>query len=202
MRVAVMGRFKIFLAVLFLIFILSGAAQGVPMKIAIIGNAGSGKSTLAIKLHEKLGFPLYHVDKYQWAPGWQRVNPAIVEKKHTELCNQEAWIIDGLGVKFFKHRIEKADIVVFLDMPTSMCLWRVIKRSLFNWGKVVPGSPEGCEQRVLSMRFVEFLQWIYNFNKKYRKQILNMLDDAKDKKKVFIITNQQQIDELLNLLLL
>ncbi len=177
-------------------------AQGVPMKIAIIGNAGSGKSTLAIKLHEKLGLPLYHVDQYQWAPGWQRVDHAIVEKKHNELCDQNAWIIDGLGVKFFKHRIEKADVVIFLDVPTSTCLWRVVKRSFLNWGKVVPGTPEGCEQRVLSMRFVEFLQWVYNFNTKYRQQIVSMLDDVKDQKKVYVIKNQQELDGLLRLLIL
>ena len=35
-------------------------------KIIVLGCSGSGKSTFAIKLHEKLGLPLYHLDNIWW----------------------------------------------------------------------------------------------------------------------------------------
>ena len=63
-------------------------------KIAIIGNAGSGKTTLAFQLHQKLNLPLYHLDKYYWLPNWERNCYETFTKKHDELCEQDAWIIE------------------------------------------------------------------------------------------------------------
>jgi adenylate kinase family enzyme len=165
------------------------------MKIAIIGNAGSGKSTLGFRLHEKLGIPLY-----QWGPGWQRLEKTEFEKKHNELCDRDAWIMDGLGIRFFNYRIDRADVIIFLDVPTSTCLWRVIKRSVLNWGKVIPGNPEGCKQQLFSFKFVEFLHWVWSFNKRYREQIMLMLDAARSKKQVYVARTQKEIDAMVALL--
>lgn len=170
------------------------------MKIAIIGNAGSGKSTLGFELHKKLGFPLYHLDQYQWKPHYERVDRDEFEKAHNQLCDKEAWIIEGLAIRLFQHRIEKADIVFFLDIPTRICLWRVIKRAVCNWGKVIPGNPEGCKQHIFTRKFLEFLQWIWSFNKQYRDQIMAMLDEVLGKKQVYVVGTQEEIDAMVDLL--
>lgn len=168
------------------------------MRIAIIGNAGSGKSTLGFELHKKLGIPLYHLDQYQWGPGWQRLDKAEFERKHNELCDLDSWIIDGLGIRFFNYRIARADVIIFLDTPTSTCLWRVIKRAIYNWGKVIPGNSEGCKQHIFTRKFLEFLQWIWNFNKRYRAEILTLLDMAKDQKQVYIVKSAKEAQELVH----
>ncbi len=39
-------------------------------RVMITGGPGSGKSTLAIKLADKSGLPLYHMDHIHYRPGW------------------------------------------------------------------------------------------------------------------------------------
>lgn len=176
------------------------------MKIAIIGNAGSGKSTFATNLHKKLQIPLYHLDQYYWKPDWQRIAGEEFEKIHHKLCDQNNWIIDGVGKKVMNYRFEKADIIIFLDISPLKCLWRVIKRALFNWGKVIPGSPEGCKQEIFSYKFLEFLNWIWNFDEKYKNDILQKISKLKDTKKVYIVSSQkdqqlliQELEKIINI---
>ena len=165
-------------------------------KIAIIGNAGSGKSTLALQLHKKLSIPLYHLDQYYWNPGWQRVDADEFVKIHTSLCDQSEWIIDGSGQSVLRYRIEKADCVIFLDVPRYLCLWRVIKRAVLNLGKEIPVAPKGCKQQIFTSKFLDFLQWIWHFNKKYRLIIDSIFNDVKNEKKIYIVRSVRDVEEL------
>ncbi len=147
------------------------------MKIAIIGNGGSGKTTLALTLHKKLNIPLHHLDQYQWKPGWQRTDRTELEIIHKELCDRDSWIIEGLAIRLFPYRFQKADLIIFLNIPIYICLWRVIKRAILHWGNVVVGVPEGCKQRLFSLQFLQFLGWVLNFNKQYKSHIMHMLQE-------------------------
>jgi adenylate kinase family enzyme len=170
------------------------------MKIAIIGNAGSGKSTLGFKLQKKLGITLYHLDQYDWKANWQHVEMKKFEKIHKDLCDRDTWIIEGQAMEQLNYRIVKADVIIFLDIAIATCLWRVIKRAIFNWGKVVPGRPKGCRERLFSFKFFEFLQRVWTFNKSSREQILLMLDGVRNKKRVYVVRTQKEIDAVIALL--
>lgn len=165
-------------------------------RIAIIGNAGSGKTTLGFQLHKKLDIPIYHLDQYYWNPGWQRVDTDEFTRIHQGLCDKEAWIIDGVGQRVMQYRLERADIIIFLDIPTYICLWRVIKRSLFNLGRVTSGNPEGCKQQLFTLKFLDFLRWVSNFNKNYKPTIMTKLYEIKDCKQVYIVRSAQEAQKL------
>lgn len=167
-------------------------------KIAIIGNAGSGKSTLALILNQKLGLPLYPLDKYCWNPGWQKVEFEHFKKMHDELCQQESWIIEGSYYKLLHHRATHADTIVYLDIPTHICLWRVIKRALLNFGQEIDGNPTGCRQNLFTRRFLEFLKWIWSFNVKHKPDIMNVLNDAGSCKVIYILKSNKDITQFLS----
>lgn len=165
------------------------------MKIAIIGNAGSGKSTLGLKLYQIFGVPLYHLDQYFWKPGWQEPNIDEFEKIHNLLCDQKEWIIEGVATRFFEYRVKKADIVIFLDTPTYICLYRVFKRVIANFGKVYFSSAKDCPERGPDLKFLKF---IWNFNSERKPAIKALLQKYKNSKKTFIVKNNAELNGLIN----
>jgi adenylate kinase family enzyme len=165
------------------------------MKIAIIGNAGSGKSNLGHKLHEKLGLPLYHLDQYFWGPGWQHPDYAEYTKIHHALCDRDEWIIEGMNTRIIDYRAQKADIVIFLDLPTYLCLYRIFKRAITNWGNVYFSSTPGCPERGPDLKF---LKYIWNFNNIQKPRIGGVLATYKNTKKIFVIKNQKELNKLIN----
>ena len=116
-------------------------------RITLIGNAGAGKSFLAQQLHTLLNLPVYHLDQYYFLPGWVKRTPEEYRKIYNRLIDQNVWIIEGINVSIFEERIKKADIVIFLDMPRRICLWRILKRALTYYGKETPTSAKDCHQR-------------------------------------------------------
>lgn len=166
-------------------------------RIAIIGCAGSGKTTLAFQLQKQLNLPLYHLDQYYWKPGWQRSELEEFSKIHTQLCKQNAWIMEGSYYKTFHERAVHADVIIFLDAPRYKCIWFVLKRSVLNLGKIIPGSPKACKQELLNFKYVEFLHWIWTFNKRYKEGILQELEAHKKTKQIYIVQSFKEIEKFL-----
>jgi adenylate kinase family enzyme len=164
------------------------------MKIAIIGNAGSGKSTLGLKLHKKLGIPLYHLDQYFWRPGWQEPERAEFERVHNQLCDQNEWIIEGMAQRFCEYRIQKADVIIFLDAPLYLCFYRIFKRAVTHFGKVYFSSAKGCPERGPSLKF---LKYVWNFNSQKKPALEQLLQKYKNRKKIFIVKNWAKLNALI-----
>jgi adenylate kinase family enzyme len=164
------------------------------MKIAIIGTPGSGKSTLASKLHTILGIPVFHLDQYFWQPGWQRPDRNEFTQIHDQLCDQNEWIIEGMATRLFEYRLKQADVIIFLDVPLYICLYRIFKRALLNFGKVVYSSAPGCPERMPDR---EFLQYVWHFNKKQKPDVEDLLSYYRDEKKIFIVKNKSDLNELI-----
>ena len=106
------------------------------MRITILGLPGSGKSTLAEKIAEKKHIPHIHIDRFWLEKGGGQnsrntTNPelvhAYVREKVLKAIQAESWVSDGFYSKIQPEIAERADIIIFLDIP----LWR----RLFNHAK-------------------------------------------------------------------
>lgn len=163
-------------------------------RIAIIGCPGSGKSTLARTLQHILKLPLFHLDQYYWKPGWQRPERDAFKEIHDKLCDEDKWIIEGMHFRNLSYRLQRADTIIYLDAPRFIYLWRVIKRLILNYEKMTPSSPKGCPERF----DWDFLKWVWNFNKRFRRSILLFMDEYRKDKPVYILRTDKDVKEFLN----
>ncbi len=162
-------------------------------RIAIIGNAGSGKSTLSQKLHKITNLPIYYLDQYFWKPGWVRTDPDEYKSVHDVICDKDAWIIDGINLRVMEYRIQRADMIIFLDVPRYLCFYRIFKRTFKNYGKETTSSPQGCPER-FNWEFIKFLKWVWDFKKKYPAAVKALLKKYSDDKQIYIFRSQQEVD--------
>lgn len=128
-------------------------------RILVIGYPGAGKSTLAVELGQITGLPVIHLDREFWQPGWVQ-RPKDQWREHTRLlADRDEWIMDGSYDHTLDIRLQRADKVIFLDYSRCLCLWRVLKRVVTNYGKVRSNMADCCPER-LDLGFLKFV-WNY-----------------------------------------
>ncbi len=141
-------------------------------RILVIGSPGAGKSTLAHALAGQTGLPLHHLDRMHWLPGWVERDRDEGRAELAEVLAGERWIIDGNYGSLLPMRLERADTVIWLDYPTRLCLWRVLKRWWQYRGKSRPDMTDGCPERLDP----EFLLYVLAFRSNWRARNAQALD--------------------------
>ncbi|WP_078433378.1 topology modulation protein [Metabacillus halosaccharovorans] len=163
-------------------------------KIMVIGvSAGAGKSTFARKLSDFLQINVHHLDTMYWEPGWVEASFEDFKSRQLEVINQQEWIIEGNYRNTFEMRVEKADTIIYIEKPLTVCLYRVMKRWLTNIGKDRPDRAIGCNEKI-DMAFIKFICSTYFQRKKKMRQ---QLEKLKSSKQVFIFTTNTEIDTFL-----
>ncbi len=166
-------------------------------KIMIIGCCGAGKSTLSFKLAEHFDLPLIHLDRLFWKSGWVESERDEWIAKHQEIIDQDQWIIDGNYSSTMSERLEKADLVICMDLPRWKCLWGILKRRIKYQGTTRPDMTEGCPERL----DWEFTKYVWDFQRDQRPAILKKLAPFKDKKTIHMVNSRKEANALLNTIL-
>jgi adenylate kinase family enzyme len=99
-------------------------------RISVVGNSGSGKSTIARQLARALGIPHLELDSVFHQPGWQP--RPVIEFQGTvrQLTREDDWVIDG-NYRAVRDIIwERADTVVWFDLPRAVVMRQIIWRTL------------------------------------------------------------------------
>ena len=161
-------------------------------RVIIIGCGGAGKSTLARKMGELTGIPVIHLDQLFWKPGWvERTREEFDPMIQREL-EKEAWIMDGNFRRTLPQRIQRCDMVIYLDFSRMSCLLGVLKRVLTTYGKVRPDMGEGCPER---MDF-DFMKWVWNYNQNKRESNYRLLNEATHAETV-VLKNRRSVRRFL-----
>ena len=125
-------------------------------RVLVIGPCGAGKSTLASALSGRLGLPLFHMDQLNWKPGWVESSKDEIRRKLTAITAADRWIIDGTYGGTLSERLARADQVIYLDYPISLCVRRLLTRISTYRGRARPDMTEGCPER-FDMAFLFYL---------------------------------------------
>jgi hypothetical protein len=117
-------------------------------RILVLGCPGSGKSALSRELARITGLPLFHLDDYYWGENWKRPRPDQWQSSLETLVSKAEWILDGNHQETLSVRLSRASAVVLLDMPVSLCLYRVARRGVAR----VLGDTESLPSRIRETR--------------------------------------------------
>jgi len=142
-------------------------SESAPQRVLVIGSGGSGKTTLTRQLAAKLGIPPVHLDQHYWHPGWVATTDIEWAAEVERLIAGEAWVMDGNYGGTLNRRLERAELVIWLDLPRWLCLSRVLRRQFQYLGRSRPELPVGCRERLSP----EFLLWIWNYPRQRRPRI-------------------------------
>jgi adenylate kinase family enzyme len=127
-------------------------------RVAVIGCGGAGKTTVARELGRRLGLPLVEADSIVHGTG---VRPeAEWQAELKAAADADAWVIDAMKLSILEHRVERADTVVFVDVPRRSCYLGLVQRR--RWRRDVLNP--------------QFLRWIWRFPSDARPRILAILE--------------------------
>lgn len=142
------------------------ASLGEYRKIHITGNAGAGKSTLAKYLGQSLEIEVFGLDKIVWQPYYK---PASIQQRNdgiTDLLKKPEWVIEGVSSQVRSE----ANIIIFIDLPRRVSIWRCMRRSLPYLFLSRPDMPKYCPEILILPRL---LKMIINFPNNTRPAILS-----------------------------
>ena len=71
-----------------------------------------------------------HLDELHWLPGWRERSDAELVALVERVVVGERWVVEGNYVSVRSRFLERADFVLWLDLPLSTCVPRIVRRTL------------------------------------------------------------------------
>ena len=96
-------------------------------RVHVIGSAGSGKTTLARKLAAALHAPCHELDYIGYENGAKRPLGVRLEDVR-RIASGPAWVSEGGFIWWVEDLLQSADLIVWLDLPWTLCYRRIVMR--------------------------------------------------------------------------
>lgn len=162
-------------------------------RVMVIGQPGSGKTTFARHLGAITGLPVVHIDRIHYRAGWEERTQA----EKTALCEgvhaRDRWIFEGGHARTWPERLDRADTVIWLDLPLPLRFWRLIRRTVRHYGRARPEMPAGCRERF----DLAFFAFVWRTRDSGWQQARRLLDSAPEGKRIHHLTTANQAEAYL-----
>jgi adenylate kinase family enzyme len=160
-------------------------------RIAIVGCGGAGKSVLAQELGRRTGIEVVHLDALYWDADWRPTPPDEWAELQRRLVERDAWIIDGNYGATMDLRLPAADTVIFLDLPTHVCLRRILVRRIMYRRR---DRPDRVGSERLTLRF---LRWVWSYRRERRPGVLRRLASLGPRTRVITLSSRGEVRDFL-----
>ncbi|WP_250444416.1 AAA family ATPase [Actinotalea sp. C106] len=99
-----------------------------PRRVVVAGTSGSGKTTLAARVAMALGIRHVEIDALFHGPGWTP-RPGF-EAEVESFTAEPAWVTEWQYRSVRALLVERADLLLWLDLPTTVVMRQVITRTV------------------------------------------------------------------------
>jgi len=99
-----------------------------PRRVLVAGVTGVGKTTTAGRISRRLGLPHTEIDALFHGPGW--VPRPTFEADVEAFTAEPAWVTEWQYHQVRPLLVERADTLVWLDLPVLVALWRLVRRTI------------------------------------------------------------------------
>jgi adenylate kinase family enzyme len=106
-------------------------------RISVGGTSGAGKTTVGRAVAERLGLRFVELDALCHGANWEEAPDDVFRARVEQAIADapEGWVIDGnYGRKLSDLVLERADTLVWLDLPLHVCLRRLWRRT---WSRIL-----------------------------------------------------------------
>lgn len=166
-------------------------------RIMIIGQPGSGKSVLARKLGAKLGLPVYHIDHIHWQRGWKERTRTEKTKLCREVHAKDTWVFEGGHSSTWPERLDRADTLIWIDLPWWIRTVSVVYREAKSRGKRRVDLPDGCPAG-FDARFIEFLRFMWKSRESHRQKAQRCYDEAAPSKECYRFSRRRDVNRFVD----
>ncbi|MCZ6661327.1 MAG: adenylate kinase [Actinobacteria bacterium] len=101
-------------------------------RVSVIGCTGSGKTTVARLIADLLQVPHLELDSVYHQPDWTPLADDLFRDRVRDFTLQTRWVVDGNYTSQGVADVvwPRADTIVWLDLPRSTVMDRVIRRTI------------------------------------------------------------------------
>lgn len=147
------------------------------MKILIIGIVASGKTTLAKRLSSELGIDHYEIDSIVH-DDLKKIKRSDDEQNKIidDIDKNKNWILEGTLRRNLYSLLEKADRIIYIDIPLCVRKKRIITRYIKQKFRI-----EQCNYKPSLEMVKRMFEWTKDFDKNRRVILENELIKYDDK---------------------
>ncbi len=165
-------------------------------RVLVIGCSGGGKTTLSVQLANRLSLEYISIDRdVRWLPNWTERDKRQQRKMITEMVNRDRWLMDGSGASTFDLRLPRTDLILWVRVTRYTALKGLTLRVIRNLGSVRPEMAEGCPEKLPDL---EFLSYIWNFEKKHTPIFIEIIDKHGSDIPIAVLQSHAEIGKLLS----
>jgi adenylate kinase family enzyme len=99
-------------------------------RINVVGTSSVGKTTMAAALASLLSVPHVELDAFHWEPNWTEAPSEIFRERVIAAIAGDGWVVDGNYAKARDLVWDRAEAVVWLDLPLRTILRRYLQRTV------------------------------------------------------------------------
>jgi adenylate kinase family enzyme len=99
-----------------------------PRRVVVAGTTGSGKTTLARRIGAVLEMPVTEMDALHHGPAWTPRPEFMADVER--FSSADVWVSEWQYPEARELLADRADTMVWLDVPTPVTMTRVVRRTV------------------------------------------------------------------------